>query len=110
MVSKSSNSDMELEDGDCVDVTGEMGRIGGGTITGKELVGGCVEDDESDDGVWEEEEGGGAGKFRGSPVAARAFITASQPLSRVLILSLRSSFSFSLARSLSRCSLEWTSE
>lgn len=95
VVSKSSKSDMELEEGD---VAGEIGRIGGGTITGKELVGGCGDDGESDDdGVVDENAGGGGGKFRGRPVAARAFITASHPLSRVLILSLSSSFSFSRA-------------
>jgi len=75
----------------------------GGTRTGKAVVGGCEEErvDEDEDVVG----GGGAeGILRGRPDAARALTTASQPASRVLILSLSSSFSTSLALSFSLCS------
>lgn len=83
---------------------GEMGKIvegDGGTRTGNVVVGGC-EDGGGLDEVDEDE--GGAGTFIGRPEAARALTTASQPVSRVLILSFSSSFSLSLAFSLARCS------
>ena len=84
---------------------GVRGNVGdGGIITGN--VFGGFEDD--DDGWVLEAEG--VGIWRGRPEAARAFTTASQPFSRVLILSRNSSFSFSLAFSRSLCSLVVISE
>ena len=77
------------------DDAGEIGKtVVFGTIVGK-VVG------DSGDG---ELAGGGAGIPVGSPWAARALTTASQPFSSVLIRSRSSSFSLSRALSRSRSS------
>lgn len=87
----SNSKSKELVDRDVWEGEGEMGKtVVFGTITGK-VVG------DSGDGEWA---GGGAGIPVGSPWAARALTTASQPFSSVLMRS-RSS-SFSLSRALSR--------
>ena len=76
--SNSSNSKHEL---DGVDGAGESGYAGGSdTIEGRDgAVAGCSVVVE-----------GGVGTTKGRPEAARALTTASQPFSRVLILSLNS--------------------
>lgn len=94
----------ELED-EASDGAGEIGKTGdGGTRTGKAVVEGCEggEVDDSEDGETMGFVDGGVteGIFKGRPDAVRALTTASQPASRVLILSLSSSFSLSLALSL----------
>lgn len=83
---------MDIEEG-----VGDMGV--GGTIRG-------IVDRGRDDAVDDSEVivDGGVGTLSGRPEAAKALTTASQPFSRVLILSLSSSFSFSLALSFSRSS------
>lgn len=96
---------------------GEMGytEVGdGGTRTGKVLVVGTSDDEESaGEGLGDVEEPaedkGAPGTLRGSPEAASALTTASQPVSSVLILAFNSSFSRSLALSFSRCSFIWSS-
>lgn len=98
---------------------GEMGYtdVGDGrTRTGNVLVVGAPDGEESanEDGggaeeLAEDEAGGAPGTLSGSPEAASALTTASQPVSSVLILALSSSFSRSLALSLSLCSLTLSS-
>lgn len=103
--SNSSKSRSELGEEVEVDDAGVRGNVGDGwIITGNVLV----EFEEDDDGSVLGPEG--VGIWRGRPEAARAFTTASQPFSRVLILSLSSSFSFSLACSRSLCSFVVFSE
>lgn len=98
-----SKSIWKLGVGDGLDC-GERGNTGlGETITGNVGGGGGAELDA--DSCCE-----GVGILRGRPEAARALTTASQPFSRVLILSFSSSFSLSLAFSRSRCSDEVSSE
>lgn len=95
---------------------GEMGYTGVGTRTGNVVVVGASDGGESADGdggvadeLAEDEDTGAPGTLSGSPEAASALTTASQPVSSVLILALSSSFSRSLALSLSRCSLTLSS-
>lgn len=88
--SKSSNSKQELEG---VDGAGDSGYAWvGGTTCDRDGAVACCSDVDV----------GGVGTTKGRPEAARALTTASQPFSRVLILSLNSWFSFSLANSFCR--------
>jgi len=92
----SNSKSNELVDRDVWEAVGEMGNTDElGTMTGN------AEGDGGDCGGGESAVAGGeAGMPVGSPWAARALTTASQPFSSVLIRSLSSSFS--LSRALSR--------
>jgi hypothetical protein len=95
----SNSKSNELVDRDALEDAGEMGNMDElGTMTGKfeDDWGCCVEES----AVVVVVAGGGAGIPVGSPWAARALTTASQPFSSVLIRSFSSSFS--LSRALSR--------
>lgn len=88
----------------------------GGTRTGNVVVVGASDGGESADGglgvaeeLAEDEGTGAPGTLSGSPEAASALTTASHPVSSVLILARSSSFSRSLALSLSRCSFTLSS-
>lgn len=110
VVSDSSKSILELKVGEAVGA-GDRGNIGfGGRRTGNVAVGGWDAESDDEDGVEEEVAVKGEGRVRGRPDAARAFMTASQPFSSVLIFSLSSAFSLSRANSLSRCSWDGSTD
>jgi len=95
--SKSSEKTLE-PDNDENDGAGEIGNtVAGGINTGKVAV---VSEEEEEEEETESPDAGGegdafdTGRPVGRPWAARALSTASQPFSRVLILSRSSSFSF----------------
>jgi hypothetical protein len=105
----SNSKSNELVERDALEDAGEMGNMDElGTMTGKDEDGwGCVEESAVVVVVVTVVVAeGGAGIPVGSPWAARALTTASQPFSSVLIRSLSSSFSLSraLSRSCSSCS------